>query len=318
MNAPPSDSLASASPQPWVAILLCTKDGEAFLAEQLDSIERQSHRNWRLVASDDGSTDRTLSILDGFRQRHPDRVDIRQGPRRGFCANFLSLATDSAIEADYYAYCDQDDIWEPEKLSRALDRLRIQGEDVPALYCSRTRLIDRKGAEIGLTRKLGRPPGFRNALVENICSGNAMVFNQAARHLLVRAGMVGVFFHDWWAYLLITACGGVVHYEPTPDVLYRQHGNNIIGPNIGMRGMAIRAAVLLDGRFGRWIDANLHALDGVIDLMQPENQNTLRQFRRARGVGPVARLACLKRSGAYRQTVTGNAALAFAALLGRV
>lgn len=318
MNEPPSDNAASASPRPWVAILLCTKDGEAFLLQQLDSIERQSHRNWKLVASDDGSTDGTLSILDGFRQRHPDRVEIRPGPRRSFCANFLSLAVDPAIEADYYAYCDQDDIWEPEKLSRALDRLRTQGEDVPALYCSRTRLIDRNGAEIGLTRKLGRPPGFRNALVENICSGNAMVFNQAARKLMVRAGMVEVFFHDWWTYLLVTACGGIVHYEPMPDVLYRQHGSNIIGPNIGMRGMAVRVAILLDGRFGQWIDANVRALEPIADMLESGNLVAFTQFCKARRSGLIARLFLLKRSGVYGQTPVVNMALALAVLLGRV
>lgn len=318
LNTPPSDSLASASPQPWVAILLCTKDGEDFLSEQLDSIARQTHCNWRLIASDDGSTDRTLSILDGFRQRHPDRVDIRPCSQRGFCANFLSLATDPSIEADYYAYCDQDDIWEPGKLSLALYRLRTLGEDVPALYCSRTRLIDRNGAEIGLTRKLGRPPGFRNALVENICSGNAMVFNQAARHLLVRAGMVDVFFHDWWTYLLVTACGGVVHYEQMSDVLYRQHSNNIIGPNIGMRGMAVRVAILLDGRFGQWIDANVRALEPIADMLESGNLVAFTQFCKARRSGLIARLFLLKRSGVYGQTPVVNMALALAVLLGRV
>ena len=107
-----------------VAILMGTCNGARFLRAQLDTIAAQSHRDWRLVASDDGSADGTRAILAAFRDRHgPGRVEIRPGPRRGFAANFLWLAGDPGIGADYYAFADQDDLWHPDRLARGLDRL---------------------------------------------------------------------------------------------------------------------------------------------------------------------------------------------------
>src|SRR5438105_1405223 len=103
-----------------VAILMGTRNGAAFLREQLQSIEDQTHKNWILIVSDDSSTDETREILQGFCQSHPGKVFIRNGPSKGVCANFLSLAIDRAIQADYFAFSDQDDIWHRDKLARAL------------------------------------------------------------------------------------------------------------------------------------------------------------------------------------------------------
>ena len=95
-----------------VCILMGTYNGQAFLAEQLLSIENQSHKDWRLVISDDGSTDDTLAIAKTFQEKWgKDRIEIRLGPKQGFCKNFLNLACDSTIKADFYAFADQDDIW---------------------------------------------------------------------------------------------------------------------------------------------------------------------------------------------------------------
>src|ERR1700693_1620273 len=105
---------------PEIAILLATFCGERFLHLQLASFERQAVRNWRLYASDDGSTDDTLAILRRFQQKlGPEKVDVRTGPGRGYIANFLSLIADESIKADYYALSDQDDLWKPQKLTRA-------------------------------------------------------------------------------------------------------------------------------------------------------------------------------------------------------
>ena len=94
-----------------IAILMCTKNGAAFLAEQLKSIADQTHANWILFVSDDGSTDETRNILRRFADSHEQTTVVRNGPGKGVCANFLSLATDSTIDADYFAFSDQDDVW---------------------------------------------------------------------------------------------------------------------------------------------------------------------------------------------------------------
>ena len=90
---------------PLICILMSTYNGEKFLAEQLQSIEDQTHKDWRLVISDDGSSDKTLAIAKQFQSKWgSDRLEIRQGPQQGFCQNFLSMACDSNIRADYMPF----------------------------------------------------------------------------------------------------------------------------------------------------------------------------------------------------------------------
>lgn len=120
-----------------VAILLCTFNGEKFLSEQLDSLQSQTYQNWVVIASDDGSTDNTLKILQQYKAKWPSgKLSIRNGPQKGFCQNFLSLACNPDIFADYYAFCDQDDVWLPEKLDVALRNIAAnQKNKTPYVYC---------------------------------------------------------------------------------------------------------------------------------------------------------------------------------------
>src|SRR5258708_3964459 len=142
---------------PSVTILLCTLNGERFLPEQLASLQKQTFKNWRLIASDDGSSDRTKSILHAFQKSfEPGKVEIMDGPRRGAPANFLFLACAENLVSDFYAFCDQDDIWEPDKLARAVDLLKKVGPDIPALYGSRARLIYENDKNIGFHSQVHR------------------------------------------------------------------------------------------------------------------------------------------------------------------
>jgi glycosyltransferase involved in cell wall biosynthesis len=138
---------------PDIAILLCTHNGARFLPAQLASLIAQSFMNWRLFVSDDGSAHETVAIVSAHKNRlGAAPVDIRSGPRQGFVKNFLSLVCDPSLSFDYYAYCDQDDIWEPDKLARAAERLASAPADIPAMYCSRTMLIDEEGRTLGYSR----------------------------------------------------------------------------------------------------------------------------------------------------------------------
>jgi len=163
----------------------------------------------------------------------PARVEIIDGPRRGASANFLFLSCAENLVSEYYAFCDQDDVWEAAKLERAIDALERTDPGIPALYGSRTRLVDEAGNEIGFSPLFHRKPEFRSALVQSIAGGNTMVFNQKARELLVFCGAdVDVPSHDWWLYQITAACGGYVHYDACPSVSYRQHADNVIGANM--------------------------------------------------------------------------------------
>jgi glycosyltransferase involved in cell wall biosynthesis len=306
--------------QPKVAVLLCTLHGQTFLAEQLDSIERQEYAHWDIWASDDGSRDRTHDILKDYQVRWgKERLTIHSGPAEGFVANFLSLTCRAGIQADYYAYADQDDIWQPDKLSRALQCLQNVPAGIPALYCSRTRLVDATGGHLGYSPLFKRPPSFRNALVQSVGGGNTMVFNDATRRLLQEAGDdVAVASHDWWAYLVVTGCGGHVYYDAYPGVHYRQHECNMVGANQSWAARWKRLMILLDGRFKKWTDLNTAALQRIRVRLTPENRAVFDTFCEARKRSLIPRLIGVLRSGVYRQRSINNLSLLVAALIDRL
>jgi glycosyltransferase involved in cell wall biosynthesis len=303
-----------------VAILLCTYNGARFLPPQLASYEAQDFPDWRLFVSDDGSQDGTLSLLEEFQRKHgAERVAIRQGPRHGFVANFLSLICDPAIKSDYYALSDQDDVWDAQKLSRARQSLSNAPAAGPVVYCSRTRLIDEHGVEIRLSTYYKKTPHFRNALAQSLASGNTMVFNEKMRWLLMQAGPdVKVPSHDWWLYLAISAVGGKILYDSFPTVSYRMHTGNVIGSNDSARAKLLRARLLWRGRFRSWADMNVAALQRIESLMTDDNRKTFELFRQSRTKSLLPRVCGLVRSRIYRQSLLGDLGLFAAALVGKI
>lgn len=302
-----------------VAILMATLNGTAYIQQQLGSLAKQSCQDWFLVVSDDGSTDDTLDCVEHFARRCGRPVVIRQGPGKGVFANFLSMTIDPSIQADYFAYCDQDDVWYHDKLSCAVAWLDTVPRDVPALYCGRTELIHQDGESYGLSPLFRRPPDFRNALVQSIAGGNTMVFNASAKQLLEQTGSVEAVSHDWWMYQVVSFAGGVVHYDPKPTVKYRQHAANLIGSNLGWQARVARIRMMMDGRFGRWNDLNLAALKAVPDAATlPTNRLVIERFTGARSGPLVGRCVSLWRSGVYRQTLAGNLGLMAATILKKI
>ncbi|MYL85154.1 glycosyltransferase [Desulfovibrio aerotolerans] len=305
---------------PKVAILLCTYQGQCYLAEQLDSFVTQSHTNWDVWVSDDGSRDNTLSILEDYQHKWGiDRLSLHFGPNKGFQANFLFLTCNVNIDADYYAYSDQDDVWEVDKLARAVKWLESVPQHIPALYCTRTRLVDRNNNHIGFSPLFSKPLSFSNALVQNVGGGNTMVFNNAARALLCKAGAnLPVVTHDWWAYLVVTGCGGKVFYDSKPTLRYRQHDDNLVGMNATWMALFERFCMLMQGKFSHWNDGNIAALRKLHENLTPESCEILEHFVKARQMSFVTRLMYLKRSGIYRQTLIGNLGLIAAAIFRKI
>lgn len=301
---------------PTVAVLLCTYNGERFLREQLDSIGRQTHSDWVVAVSDDGSTDSTLKILQEYREKWGEKkLRVFSGPRKGFAANFISLTCELDVQCDFYAWADQDDIWCDQKLTIALDQLTLISQGVPALYCGRTELINEDAHSIGLSPLFSRPATFRNALVQSIGGGNTMVFNQAACQLIRDAGKdLNLVSHDWWAYLAVAGANGHILYDPNPTILYRQHDDNIIGSNSSFSSRINRLRMVFEGRFRSWNETNIHALESIDYRLSEENRSILNNFRKARSHRGVRRFLFLRRSGVYRQTFLGNLGLVLAAI----
>jgi len=152
------------------------------LSEQLKSLARQTYSDWTLTLSDDGSTDDTLSIIERFATQVTQPVWILEGPRKGSStANFCHLVAHAPAgnEYDLYAFCDQDDVWHYDKLQRAVLWHAQNSSKNVRLYCGRTQFVNEQLQPIGLSPSIKRPPSFGNALVQNIASGNTMVFSHS-------------------------------------------------------------------------------------------------------------------------------------------
>lgn len=302
-----------------LSVLLCTFNGGRYLREQLGSLERQDFECWRLYVSDDGSTDNTLEILQHWGKENSGRlISVRRGPGRGHAANFLALLNAEDVAGEYFAFADQDDIWDRDKLSRAVAALGVVARDRPALYCARTRSVSEAGEQIGESPLFTRAPSFANALLQNIGGGNTMVLNAAAREILRRGGAPDVVSHDWWSYLLVAGAGGIVLYDPAPCLSYRQHAENAIGANRGWRARWNRYRSFLTGRNRDWYSRNIEALHQCRELLTEANRKALASFERARDAGVIARLSALRTSGVYAQTASGQLGLYMATLIKKI
>ena len=260
-----------------IAILLGTFNGERFISQQLDSIIAQTESNWRIYISDDGSLDSTLDIVRSYQAKlGAHKIQFRVNAHTGFARNFLSLACDPMIRADFFAFCDQDDVWLPKKLEVALKIIRRSPIQKPFLYGGRTIYTDEQLNVIGSSFLFIYPPSFRNALIQCVAGGNTMIFNQATKTLLEKVGMVPAASHDWWVYQLVTGAGGVMYYDDEPLVLYRQHPKSVSGGNRSVKNFLIRLYYLVTNRFKEWNDKNIQSLEIAIDYLTHDNAEILK------------------------------------------
>ena len=302
-----------------VAILMATYNGADHLDEQLQSLAKQSHENWSLWVSDDGSRDDTHDILKRFAKRQTaHRVEVLQGPREGPIANFMSLVARVDTSADAFAFADQDDVWMPARLERSLAKLSGI-DDRPALYGARTVTTDEALKPLGLSPLFARPPAFANALVQSLAGGNTMTLNRMGLEVMRATGATGdVVTHDWWAYQIVSGAGGHVIYDPKPGLYYRQHGANLIGSNNGTKARLVRAVAVWNDRFKEWNGRNIAALRRCEHLLTPQNRDLLHTFEMLRTLRGRPAVRALERSGIYRQTRGGDISLRMAAAMGKI
>lgn len=292
-----------------VSILMCTYNGEKYLKEQLDSFKNQTLSDWELLVSDDGSNDKTLEIIDQFRKESLNDVHVINGPGKGFAPNFLNATKYSSNYSAFYAFSDQDDIWNADKLESALSWLREQNPDVPALYCSVTEYVDEEGRSWQpkkLSLSLPWPATFANALAQSTAGGNTMVFNRAARDLLISCGTdIEVPSHDWWLYIIVLGVGGTVKFDSRPSLKYRQHSDNLIGANHGFGALVIRGIKFLEGHYRKQNSLNIKNLSLLESQLTVDNKNTLKLFKNARSGSLYHRYVALYKSGVRRHGLTG-------------
>lgn len=226
-----------------VQILMSTYNGERFLREQLESLLHQSWKNLEILIRDDGSNDRTPDILQEYGAKYK-QVKIFLEENQGVNRSFFALLEKS--DADYVAFCDQDDIWLEGKMEAGIRKL--EGEQGPALYCSNKILVDSKGNLMEKQDRRTRIPGFGNAVVECICTGCTTVMNRKMAEIIKDRLPSHAILHDWWCYLAATYMGKVI-FDEHAYIKYRQHERNVVGAKAGFWGeVRAKAAYLRKSR----------------------------------------------------------------------
>ena len=226
-----------------VQVLMSTYNGERFLVEQIESLLNQTWQNLEILIRDDGSRDKTTDIL---RQYGADYKNIRIFPEenRGISASFFELLKRS--DADYVAFCDQDDIWLEGKIEAAVGKL--EQETGPALYCSNKILVDSDGVPMAKQDNRRRIPGFGNAVVECICTGCTAVMNRKMADIIAAKLPQHAILHDWWSYLVASYAGKVI-FDERAFIKYRQHEENVVGGGAGFWSeVRLKAAYLRKNR----------------------------------------------------------------------
>lgn len=213
-----------------VSILLSTFNGERYLAPQIESLLAQDYRHCAILVRDDGSSDGTPSLLRRYEKKFPRRIRVEIGENIGVVRSFFNLLARAPGDSSFYSFCDQDDVWRDDKISRAVERIESIPSSLPGLYCSRVEYVDGELGHLGYS-PLYRDTGFRHALFENIVTGCTLMLNRCARELIVRGrppDLSNVVMHDWWCFLVISAFGAIV-FDDFAGVKYRQHPGNVIG-----------------------------------------------------------------------------------------
>jgi glycosyltransferase involved in cell wall biosynthesis len=267
--------------------------------------------------NDDGSKDRTLSILKAYQKKWGNKkLHIRKGPQKGFCQNFLQIICDKKITADLYFLSDQDDVWMPHKLSHTLKKISRLDPLKPILYCARTTYVSSDAKKIlGQSDVFLKPPSFRNAIVQSIAGGNSMAFNNCLKDVVQKNLGVNVVSHDWWLYILNELKGGQTLYDHESTILYRQHSRSLIGANIGFLAKIKRLRMLLFGTYRVYNTKHLEIFNRLSIETVKSNIHLIDQFLIMRDKPLRVRWQMIHKLGLYRQNWDGQLALYLAAVL---
>lgn len=216
---------------PKVEILMATYNGENYIVEQIESLFNQTYSNWSLLIRDDGSKDKTIEIVEELEKQYPDKIKLLRDNKGGLRAkdNFLELLRNS--KENYIMFCDQDDVWLPNKIEITLKKM-LQVEDGPTLIHTDLKVVDKnlnivsnsfwKFQNIDPKRK-----SYNYLIIQNNITGCTMMINKELADLSNKNFPNGL-MHDW-IIGIIASLKGRIEYINISTILYRQHGNNDTG-----------------------------------------------------------------------------------------
>lgn len=212
-----------------IAVLMSTYNGEQYLKQQIESIVCQTiFSKVHLYIRDDGSSDNTKNIIEGFIKQYPSKITAFYQDNQGVNSSFFWLIK-NVNGYSYYSICDQDDIWQNDKLEIAVNSLKNEDSDTPLLYASSSFLVHNDLKVYGETRKQRRPITMYNSLIQNISPGHTQVFNEKLRELFLGLEDISnIYYYDSWT-LNVAVLLGKLMFDNNSHTLYRQHANNELG-----------------------------------------------------------------------------------------
>ena len=216
-----------------LTVLMSTYNGEKYLREQLDSILAQilpAETELKILVRDDGSKDATFDILEEYAKKYSNIVSYYTGENLKPAKSFWHLLK-NCEPSDFYAFSDQDDVWYPNKMERAIATLQeCSNQNIPLLYTSNVMVTDAQLNQIGIMNCDKMHTDLAHILIYNVSNGCTQVFNNSAREEFIKYDMDSnlVIMHDRLADLL-TAMFGEIIYDENPTMYYRQHENNVVG-----------------------------------------------------------------------------------------
>ncbi|HFH7206107.1 TPA: glycosyltransferase family 2 protein [Streptococcus agalactiae] len=227
-----------------VNILMATYNGEKFLAQQIESIQKQTFKEWNLLIRDDGSSDKTCDIIRNFTTKDSRIRFINENEHHnlGVIKSFFTLVNYEV--ADFYFFSDQDDVWLPEKLSVSLEAAKHKASDVPLLVYTDLKVVNQE-LNILQDSMIRAQSHHANTtllpeLTENTVTGGTMMINHALAEKWFTPN--DILMHDWFLALLAASLGEIIYLD-LPTQLYRQHDNNVLGA----RTMDKRFKILREG-----------------------------------------------------------------------
>lgn len=211
-----------------LAVLMATYNGQLYLPAQIDSILNQETQiPFDLIVRDDGSTDGTVQILEAYREK--GLLTYYTGGNLGAAKGFIQMLRDCP-DYDYYAFADQDDVWDPGKLQKGL--AAVMQETGPAIYCTNAALVDDRLQSLGRNTHREIPC---YSLVSVLClascaQGCTSVFNKALAQAIQQRQMPEAFImHDSLITCLCALMDGKILYDHRPSMQYRMHSANVFG-----------------------------------------------------------------------------------------
>lgn len=221
-----------------IEVLMAVYNGSAYIREQIDSILNQTYENWHLTISDDGSTDGTDLIADEYAAKYPEQITrVYSGVRFGNARDHFMWLSENCTSR-YMLYSDQDDVFNPEKMSRLMDAVqnaeRQWGRDLPILVFSDQTVVDEKLNVIEPSLMRCQKQAFDSfdyhaLLIQNVVTGGAMMVNRPLCSLAVQCrSRERIIMHDWWMAATAARFGKIIYLDE-PLSLYRQHGGNSVG-----------------------------------------------------------------------------------------